>query len=241
MNRHLRMFVGTIAVALTAACGGGGGDSGAAASAPPAVAASGTFPLQSGYQNRILAGSTDNFTITGGFCAGTAQTVNGAAVAATFEGVTGFSATQTATVMFNKNNCSPESSTVTGVNYYDEKYTPIGSSIAGVDYARFLGNRLPLPTAAKVGDGAIIVTLTYSDSNMNAPKGQRVWSYAVEAETSSTVIANLIVKTYDTANQLLLTQQTRYSVAADGTFTLLTIDVQYSGTAGTVHLLYTKV
>ena len=239
MNRHLRMLVGTIAVALTAACGGGGGDSGAAPSAPPAVAASGTFSLQSGYRTRVVAGSSDSFTITG-TCAGTAQTVNGAAAAATFEGVTGFSATQTATVTFT--NCSPSNSTVAGINYFDANYAPIGSSVTGLDYARFLSNPLPLPTAAKVGDGTIIVTLTtYSDSSKAITTGQRVWSYEVAADTATTVVANLIVKTYNMANQLLLTQQTRYRVAADGTFTLLTIDLQYSGTAGTVHLLYTKV
>src|SRR5436309_1513447 len=64
-------------------------------------------------------------------------------------------------------------------------------------------------------------------------------TYAIEADTATTAILNVIVKTYDTSNALQVTQQSRYRVAADGSLTVLTIDVQYSGPS-TAHLLYTK-
>jgi hypothetical protein len=185
-----------------------------------------------------VAGSTDNFTLSG-TCTGTATIANGAATPSTFEGVVGFAATQTATV--NLTNCTPATNFISGTSYYDGGYIPLGSSIPGVEYAKFLTLPPPPPTAVKVGDTAVYATLTtFTDSTKIVVTGQRVLSYVVEADTANTAVVNLISKGYDTLHQLLFTQQSRYRIAADGTLTVLTIDVQYS-TTSTTHLLYTRV
>ena len=226
-NCALAFLLGTAAVLFTGC--GGGGDSGATTT---------SFPAQAGFRARIAAGSTDNFTLSG-TCTGTATITNGAATPSTFEGVAGFAATQTATV--NLTNCTPATNTISETSYYDGSYTPLGSSIPGVEYAKFLTAPPPLPTAVKVGDAAVYATLTtFTDSTKIIVTGQRVLSYVVEADTANTAVVNLISKGYDTLHQLLFTQQSRYRIAADGTLTVLTIDVQYS-TTSTTHLLYTKV
>lgn len=237
-HRRAVLLIWSLAALLAAGCGGGGGSSGTNAGGNGAVASTSAFPLQNGYRARVTAGASDNFTISG-TCAGNAQIVNGMAAPAMFEGVAGFSATQSATVNFT--NCLPLTSTASGVNYFDANYTPIGASVTGVEYAAFTVLPTALPTAAKVGDGAVIVTFTtYRDNTKALVTGQRVLSYVIEADTAGTVIANIVAKTYDGTNQLLLTQQTRYRVAADGTLTVVSIDVQYSTTSN-VHLVYTKV
>ena len=142
-NRALAFLLGTTA-ALFAGCGGGG-DSGATTT---------SFPAQAGFRARIAAGSTDNFTLSG-TCTGTATTgtatiTNGAATPSTFEGVAGFAATQTTTATVNLTNCTPETNVISGTSYYDGSYTPLGSSIPGVEYAKFLTAPPPLPTAVKV-------------------------------------------------------------------------------------------
>lgn len=234
-TRSLAALFGCSVIVLLAGCGGGGGDGGAATTVVSATA----FPLQTGYRARVAAGASDNFTISG-TCAGTAQITNGAATASVFEGVSGFAAAQTATVNFT--NCTPSSSTASGTNYYDANYTPIGTSVLALEYAKFLTAPTVLSASARVGDTAVYATLTtYTDSTKSTTTGQRVLSYAIEADTANTVIVDFTTKTYDTTPQLLLTQQTRYRVAVDGTLTLLSIDIQYSGTSGTAHLLYTKV
>ena len=68
---------------LLAGCGGGGSSSDSAAVSVSA------FPLQAGYQARIIAGHTDNFTVSG-TCTGTATITNAATSASNFEGVAGF-------------------------------------------------------------------------------------------------------------------------------------------------------
>jgi hypothetical protein len=187
----------------------------------------------------VTAGATDNYTVSG-TCAGTAQIVNGATTPATFAGSAALAANQTATVNFS--NCQPSLSTASGTNYFDSTYALLGSTVTGVEYAKFSSGTTPvgLPTAAKVGDTGTLSTLTtYTDANATTVTGSRTVTYAIEADTATTAVLNVIVKTYDTSNALQVTQQSRYRVAADGSLTVLTIDVQYSG-GSTAHLLYTK-
>ena len=217
-------------VSLLSGCGGGGSDAGSTTAAI-------NFPLQTGYKARIAAGSTDNFTISG-TCAGTATFTNGAATAASFQSVTGFSVAQTATV--NLTNCTPATNAVTGTGYYDANYSPLGSQILGTEFTKYAALPPPIPASVKVGDTASYATLnTFTDSTMTTATGQRFISYVIEADGANTAIANLIIKSYNPAGQLLFTQQSRFRIAADGTLTTVSIDVQYS-TTSTTHLLYTK-
>jgi hypothetical protein len=222
-----------LAVGLTVAgCGGGGdGNSG------PVVSTS-SFPGRAAYAARLATGSNDNFTVSGS-CAGTATLTASPATPATFEGVAGFAAGQTTTL--NLTNCTPASTAASATAYYDSSYSPLGSSIPGVEYTKFVTQPPPLPASVKVGDTAVYATLTvYTDSTKAVTSGQRVLSYLVEADTASTVIVNLITRNYNSASQLMWTQQTRYRLGTGGTLAIVAIDLQYS-TTSTVHLIYTKV
>jgi hypothetical protein len=225
--------VGALCAALLAACGGGGGDTPqTTTNTTPAT----SFALAAGYKARVASGATDNFNVTGS-CTGTATISTAASVPATFEGVSGYSSAQTSTVNFT--NCSPASSTSTGTTYYNLSIVPIGLAIAGGEYAVFTAAPAVLPASVKVGDTAVVATMnSYADSTKLVPIGQRIVSYAIEADTSTTVIANVITRSYDQGGALLSTEQSRYRMAESGTLTRLTIDVQFS-TTSQVHLLFT--
>jgi len=197
-----------------------------------------SFPLQAGIRARVAGGSTDNFSISG-TCAGTATFTNGAAAASTFEGVSGFAAPTTVTVNFT--NCTPATNALSGIGYVDGNYSPLGSSIPGVEYTKFVSVPAPLPASVRVGDTAVYsAQTTYTDSTKSVTTGERILSYVIEADTATTATVNLITKGYDTSNQLLFTQQTRYRIAGDGTLTIVSIDVQFS-TTSTNRLIYTKM
>jgi hypothetical protein len=228
MTTPIRTLLICTAGALMAACGGGG-------SSTPAAT---DFPLLAAYKANIVAGQTRNVSVSG-TCGGTGTITDSAAVAATFEGVNGYSATSTLTL--NLTNCSQSTLAASGTTYYDANYTILGSVVPGTLYAKVASVPPPLPTTVKVGDTAIYATLTdYTDSSKTTLKGQEILSYVIEADSSSTAIANAITRTYDTSNNLLSTQQTRYRIDASGGFTLVSIDVQYS-TTSTTHLLLTAV
>jgi hypothetical protein len=241
MNRAVGILHALAMAALVAGCGGGGGDSGTPATGPGpgTIASADSFPLQDGYRARLVAGSSDSFAISDS-CSGTAQITNGAATATTFEGIAGFGILQTSTVTFT--NCLPATSTASGTTYYDANYAPIGTTVTGVEYSVLSGTPASLPASVKVGDTAVYAMLTtYTDST--PPKGlatgKRELSYTIEADTASTVIVDLVAKTSDISDHLLLTQQTRYRMAADGSLTMVSIDVDYPA-PNAAHLHYTK-
>lgn len=224
-------------VVFLSACGGGG--SGASTTpTTPTVPAVTSFALQSGYKARLANGNVGNYTVSG-TCAGSAAISISSPSATTFEGAQALSVVSTITLNFT--NCTPASAASTATGYYDSNYNPLGHSVSGTEYGKFLTIPTALPTSVKVGDTAIYGTETiYTDSTKTTTTGQRNLSYVIEADgtSTSTSIANLITKQFNTANQLLFTQQSRYRMAADGTLTNLSIDVQYS-TTSTNHLLYT--
>ena len=243
MNRAVGILHALAMAALVAGCGGGGGgDSGtpAAGPGPGAIASTDSFPLQDGYRARLVAGSNDSFAISGS-CAGTAQITNGAATGTTFEGIAGFGTLQTSTVTFT--NClqaGVPTSTASGTTYYDINYAPIGTSVTGVEYSVLNGAPTSLPASAKVGDTAVYAMLTtYTNSTKSLATGKRELSYTIEADTADTVVVNLTAKTSDISNHLLLTQQTRYRMAADGSLTVVSIDLDYPA-PNAAHLHYTK-
>jgi hypothetical protein len=227
--RTLGILIG-IGVALLAGCGGGGSSSGPATSTL-------SFPLQTGFRALIVAGSSNNFTISG-TCGGTATLTRGAATASTFEGLAGFSYVSTLTA--NLTNCTPATLAATATNYFDTNYAPLGSSTPAGEYTKFVTVPPPIPASVKVGDTANYATQTnYADSTKAVVTGQEFLSYVIEADTASTAIVNLISKSYDTSNQLLSTEQNRFRIAADGTLTVVSVDIQFS-TTSTTHLLLTK-
>jgi len=234
LSNFMRLsVVVTLSVAFLSACGGGG-------SSTPIVATQAvtSFPLQSGYKSLVAAGKSNNLTVSG-TCSGSATRSVSTPSAGTFEGSLELAVTSTLTL--NLTNCTPASSASTSVQYYDSNYVPIGHTASGVEYGKFLTIPNQLPTSVKIGDTAVYGAETiYSDSIKQTLKGQRNISYVIEQDGSSTStsIVNLITKDLNTINQLLFTQQSRYRIVADGTLSLVSIDVQYSTTSSN-HLVYT--
>lgn len=226
-------FFGMVVAASLSACGGGGGGGGAASTTPAVTVTS--FPLQTGYKALIANGLAKDFTVSGS-CAGSGRRVfSPATTAATFEGSAGLSATGTLTMSFT--NCTPGSITESYTNYYDTNYVSVGGISGSGDYGVYL-TPPTIPTSVAVGDSGTIGTETYyTDSSKTMISGTVVETYAVEADTSSTAIVNVISKSFDAAGALNQTAQTRYRISAEGTLTVMTTDIQAAGSD--VHLILT--
>ena len=218
--------------ALTA-CGGGG--SGGGSTPTPSTTPDG-FPLQAAWKARTLAGSTEEFIVSGS-CNGAVVLSAAVPVTADFEGVAGFQVSQSSQATLS--DCTPATLITSGSTYVDASYGLVGATIAGQEYAKFAAAPLAIPATVKVGDSATVVTLnTYTSSTKLAATGSRTWGYVVEADTPTSVIVNFTTKTYNTANQLLATQQARYRLSSAGMLTVVGIDIQYSNTSQN-HLVYT--
>jgi hypothetical protein len=225
--KSIRSLFAISTLMTLAACGGGG------SSTTPSTTT--TYPLRSGYQNLISQSEVNSFSISG-TCTGTATETRSAAVPATFEGTAGVSTT--ATVSISLSNCTPASSAGTSIGYYDTNYKPLGIVMPGSEYAVYSISNLPV--SAKVGDTAQLGTAdVYSSSTKQVKTGTRILSYAIEADSDSSAIINLIAKAYNTSNQLLYTQQSRYRINTSGQLTAVSTDIQYS-TNSTLHVVMTR-
>lgn len=218
------MALSTLACAGLVGCGGGGGGTTAA------VVTTVAFPLKSAFTASTAAGFSKNFTVSG-TCSGTASVTRSAAAGgATFEGSAALSAVSTVTS--NYSNCTPASSASSSTGYFDSNYVPLGFSSAS-EYGVF-ATPPNIPTTVSVGSTALLGSENiYTNSTKSTLSGRSDFSFVVEADTASTAIVNLISKRYNTSNQLLYTEQTRYRIAATGPLTPVSIDIQFATTSTT--------
>jgi hypothetical protein len=220
-----------LSAALLTACGGGGG--GGAAETPQGTAMA--FPLQAGYKALVSNGYSIDFDVSGG-CNGTATQVNDKAQAATFEGTAGVAAVSTQTIDFS--DCTPAHTVGTETEYFDASYASLGSSIGGDEYGVYQAPA-SFPVSVKVGDsGSYGTEILYSDSSKTQVTGRAVRTWRVDADTESSAIGTLTTQVFDAADQLDNTQQSRYRMAADGTLTIVGVDIQIAGT-NALHLVLT--
>jgi hypothetical protein len=169
-----------------------------------------------------------------GTCTGTFSiTAAPATTATTFEGTSALSGAEVGS--FSWTGCTPASGAATTVRYFDSNYVPRGFSQTG-DYGVYLTAPF-VPSTARVNDVVVVGTITkYTNSAKTTPNGREDITLSMEADTATTAIANMISKTYNATGTLTLTEQDRYRVAADGSLTPLSIDIQYSN-GSTTHLV----
>jgi hypothetical protein len=230
LNKTTKWIGLSVVVAgVLSACGGGGGDA-------PAATPVTTYPLLTGYRALAASGHTESYSVSG-TCSGIANFAASPSSAAVFEGASAFGSTSTLTVSFT--GCTVASIAQTSQTFFDANYTLLGTSSTGA-YGALLAPAVPFPTSVKVGDTAVYGSLAvYTDSTKTVTAGKVDLSYVVEPDTSTTAVVTLISKGYNTSNQLLITQQTKHRIAADGTLTPVSIDLQFS-TVSNNHFVLTK-
>ncbi|MBI4937252.1 MAG: hypothetical protein HY846_03380 [Nitrosomonadales bacterium] len=201
------------------------------------VASAQSFPLQSGYNARVANGYSANYTISG-TCSGTESIVWSPPVAGIFEGASALGAAASYTFTITTPSCGAAASgATTGTRYYDTSYAYLGSSFPG-QYT-VPTSPITIPASVKVADTGTLGTASiYTDSTKAVLLGQYVFSYAVELDTASTAIINLITKLYS-SSVLIATEQERSRIASDGTLTPISIDKQSNTSADHLILIAT--
>ena len=232
-----------VALALTG-CGGGGGGSAPTQTASASVSSTLSFPLlaatetaaASGHRATLTANGTTATEVTDGLCSGTLNLTAGpATTATTFEGTPAFSFTQV--LQINLTNCVPASIAETFTGYVSSTYSPLGFQTVGGDYGVWAAPA-NVPTLVKVGDVGIVGTInTYTDNSKTTGTGRQEVSFVVEPDTATTAIINVITKGYNASSQLLFTEQDRSRITEPGSFSLVSIDIQYA-TTSTTHLVF---
>lgn len=234
MTRTWRAIAVLWLAATLSACGGGGG--GAAAQ---------TYPLRAALEGLTRAGSAFQLTATGtaatsavdGDCSGTMNETDGAAtIPATFNGKRGWSSDIIASLHFS--NCTPADVTAAETDYFDSNYLPLGAVVSGGKFGVYLSPPV-VPETVSVGSTGVIGTLSFfTDSTQATPDGHADRTYAIEADSATTAIANSISKVYDAAGTLTSTSQVRYRIDAKGKLSIVSQDILQVGTSSSTHLVF---
>ena len=221
-----RTTVATLAccgVLSLTACGGGG----ESAVATPPVATTKTFDLKTTYANFLQTTVTRTFTLTGSASGlavtGSGSTTLGALQAATFLGSPALVRTQTMTASLSANGQTIPFGT-SGQSYYDSNYNPLGAT--GVNFS-VVESRISLPTAAKINDTGVWMTMTnYPGSNKEYVKGTTTVSYSLGADSDTSAILTLINSEKSASGQALSSTVATYRITTSNSVTPLTESLQ---------------
>jgi hypothetical protein len=224
---NFKFGLSLVAAAILSACGGGDGTS----YTPPSPL---TLNLNAAFSAYTIGGSTRSGTI-GGYCQGTREEI----LAPTSSGTT-LNGTTPALIQkeYERDTMAANSNAfctnfyshkditqVKGTYYYDPNtIVPIsnGSNPPGTVYQ----NQIPFPTSVTAGSsGTWFNTLTIADGKIPAATSTQTWAVVADTSTTLTLITNN--KAYATAgNQLLFNQTTWYRINANNTLTALRKNIQ---------------
>ena len=224
MSQLRKMAALAFTLAALAGCGGDDGT--------PFTPATATFPLQAAYQTFLSGPNVQNYELSG-TCGGWATETTSAPAAGTFEGAPALLKTTTATL--HRESCiaegpalaqriPPGTDTLSAQSFYDGSFAPLGMSVPNLSYTRFAAP-VTIPASVKVGDTAVLGNApSWTNSAKVTLNGSETVSYAVEADTETSVIVKFITRGFDLDNSLLFTDIESYRLTADGRLTLVRIE-----------------
>jgi hypothetical protein len=204
MITKIKLLSATAVLSMLSACGGGGdGGTPTPVSTPLSIS---TAPLKN--LRQIATSST--FSISGN-CSGTGTENAGAPYATNLYGAV-YGKTYVTTL--NYTNCTGSGAS-TNNRYYDSNFSTL--AILASDGKFTEGTVVnALPATVKVGDTLTLSNLrTFANSSKSAQIQTGVQSIVVEADTSTSVILNVITQIYDSSNRLTSTGQFRYRLSSN--------------------------
>jgi hypothetical protein len=199
----------------------------------PTVAA--TVPAQSAVINWEKAANSQIFaTYTSNGCVGSLASAktNGTSQTALFEGAYRPYSTTTTTISYS--NCTPAKTTGVTQSFTDSNYIPFGYSIssgspANNAYYGLYSSTPNFPVSLTAGASGTIGTVNrYTSSTKSVSAGKAVVTYTSTAETSTTLLLNLVETVYDASNILTYTEIDTYRITTSGVATLLGGKVTYA-------------
>ena len=208
---------------------------GYSAGTPSGVA---TVPAQSAVMNWEKAANSQIFsayTTTGCYGSLSSTKTNGTSQTALFEGTYHPYFTTTTTISYG--NCTPATTTGVEQSFTDNNYIPYGYSItsgspANNAYYGLYASTPNIPVSLTAGASGTIGTVNrYTNSTKSVSAGRAEVTYTSTAETSTTLLLNLVSTVYDASNALTYTEIDTYRVTTSGVATLLGGKVTYASGA----------
>ena len=181
-------------------------------------------------QNRLLNGLSKTFNVAGD-CKGTFSITDSPAAKTTWNGQSVY-AVGTTEIASIPNCAIGVSGTQTSITYYDMNFVELAKSHSDGSYSEYA--KTSQPTSVKVGDTGTLGTWTHWNNTSKSEKYEiDIHSYIVEADTPTSVIFNLIDRTYPARNnQLEITSQLRFRLSSTGVLEWYSVTVDFANNKG---------
>ena len=188
-----------------------------------------SFDIGTAIQNLLLRGTSKTFNVTGD-CKGTTSLADSPATKTTWQGETVYAVGSTN--IFNLPNCTlGVSGSHSSITYYDMNFIEVAKLDSDGTYSEFV--RTPRPSSVKVGDkGTLGTWYHWNNSSKSQVWGTDVHTYVIEADTSNSVILNMIDRTYTNSNQLDITSQLRYRLNSNGVLEWVSATIDFANNKG---------
>jgi len=188
-----------------------------------------TYDFKTAFQNRILQGFSKTFNATGD-CKGTLSLTESPAAKTTWNGQSVYAVGTTN--IANMPNCTLGfSGTHTSITYYDMNFVELAKIDSDGTYNEYA--KTSQPTTVSLGDTGILGTWNHWNNTSKTSKLESdVMSYVVEPDTTTSVIFNLIDRTYDNNNLLEITSQLRYRLNTTGILEWVSATIDFANNKG---------
>lgn len=220
MPNLLHFLLIPVAASLVSCGGSDGFDFLSGPSAPLQSSSTQSFPFAQAVADFVSTNHSYNVSVSG-TVGGKAATGSGtftytAAIGSTFEGQSAFKESIALATVISAGGITLPFVAV-GDNFFTTNYDPLGSSSpGGLDYCVVQGNP-SYPHAVKVGDTPIIGTYNcYQDDTKSVATENDIERLVVEADTSTTVLVNVITESFTLTNSLDFKIEDRYRVDENG-------------------------
>jgi hypothetical protein len=227
MSDLLRFFLISVAAFLVACGGGDGFDFLSGSTNPGQSAPTQSFPFAQAVANFVSTNHNYNISVSGSV-GSKAATGSGtftyiAVIGATFEGQSAFKERIALAAVISAGGTTLPFSAV-GDYFFSTNYNPLGSSSpGGADYCVVQGNP-SYPHAVKVGDTPIIGTYNcYQDDTKSVATENDIERIAVEADSSTTALVNVITESFTLTNSFVFKTEERYRIDETGIMNLVSI------------------
>jgi len=189
-----------------------------------------SYDFKTAFQNRILQGASKTFNVTG-ICKGTLSITDSPAAKTTWNGQAAYAVGTTQ--ISNMPNCSMNlGGSQSNITYYDMNFVELAKSHSDGSYSEYVKTSQPL--SFKVGDTGTLGTWTHWNNTGKSEKYEiDIHSYTVEADTPTSVIFNLIDRTYPArSNQLEITSQLRFRLSSTGVLEWHSVTIDFADNKG---------
>jgi hypothetical protein len=189
-----------------------------------------SYDFKTAFQNRILQGASKTFNVTGD-CKGTFSITESPAAKTSWNGQAVYAVGTTR--ISNLSNCSMNlGGTQVDITYYDMNFVELAKSHSDGSYSEYV--RTSQPLSFKVGDTGTLGTWTHWNNTGKSEKYEiDIHSYVVENDSPTSVIFNLIDRTYPArSNQLEITTQSRFRLSSMGNLDWLSVTIDFANNQG---------